>query len=194
MAVVLREEVWHNLGGMSRPRRVAPSRLPKWSRGLPWKVTGDIEIVMPLDKQLSGSHQELVTILVLQWGKALLSSLRCSSGDFYEKLLLGTKISLGHIWAEIYVLWLRMAMLELGLHDIECAERFRTIYHDVGRIEIRVTLYFSEPLPKQFAGLETLISSYLNRLISGQQFDLKARMAAYVAFRRAILPEEKETA
>ncbi|MGA2666767.1 MAG: hypothetical protein ABSE91_01585 [Patescibacteria group bacterium] len=191
--VALREEVWHNLGGMSRPRRVAPSHLPKWSRGLPWKVSGDIEVVMPLVEQLSGKHPDLVDQLIVQWEKEKLSSLHCSSGNFYESLLRGTKISLGHIWAEIYVLWLRIAMLELGLHDIECAERFRTIYHDVGRVEIRVTLYFSEPLPKQFAGLETLISSYLNRLISGQQFDLKARMAAYVAFRRAILPEEKET-
>jgi hypothetical protein len=193
LTVMLREEVWGNLGGMSRPCRVAPSRLPKWSRGLPWKVVADIEIVMPPEKELSGSHPELVDRLVEQWGEGMLSSLLCSTGNFYKALREGDKITLAHIWAEIFVLWLRTAMLQLGLHDFECAERFRTTSQDSERTQVRVTFYFSDPLPKQFSNLATLISGYLNRLQEGAEFNLAERMAAYVAFRRA-RPINKEAA
>lgn len=153
------------------------------STDLPFTSFCLLIINLPLDKIMSLSHPTLVKRLEKNWDKKL-SSLRCSTGDFGKALREG-RVSLGHVFAEIYslcldyvtgclnhghVLFDEAFKLELGL----CTEK-RTVY--------RVRLFFSEELPPGFSGLEHLVVGYLNKAIEDEPFNIEKRLKQFVAYR-----------
>jgi len=184
--VVLRRRVFNNLGGMSRVFPT-PKSLKSRSRGLPFYSRCDIRIWLPPDQQLAAAHPAFVNRLVQDWGNGL-NALDCSSGGFKDALEAGLDakqpISLCHVWAEIYCLWLDTVSVRLGHAHIRFAEQFKS---DMGpeMTDARVWLFYSDPFPIEFGGLEYAVTGYLNTLFEGRPYNLRRRLDQFVVYRVA---------
>lgn len=184
--VVLRRRVFNNLGGMSRVLPT-PKSLKSRSLGLPFYSRCDIRIALPPDQQLASAHPDFVSRLLGDWGNGL-SLLDCSSGGFKAALEAGLEasqpITLCHVWAEIYCLWLDAVSVKLGHAHIRFGEQFKPTVGST-MTDARVWLFYSDPFPIEFGGLEYAVTGYLNALIEGRHYDIHRRIGQFVVYRIA---------
>lgn len=178
--VVLRPRFFTNLGGMTRVLPTPPS-LKVRSNGLPHYSRCDIRIALPPERQLASAHPDFVRRLRKDWNNAL-SSLACSTGDFGAALEAG-EVTLSHVWAEIYCLWLDHVSVNLRHGHISFAEQFKPQTVGSKFTETRVWLFYSDPFPTEFGGLEYAVTGYLNALIEGRSFNLRRRLDQFIVYR-----------
>lgn len=176
---VFSPKIFKNMGGVSRVRRT-PVQYKRHSQ-LPYYAIADIRVSLPPLEQLSGHYPELIDRLEKDW-KGSLSSLNCNTGNFRQALAEG-RVSLGHVWAEIFCLCLDYVSVRLGYGHIRFEEFFRHLKENEDCVEYRVRLFFSEPFPEEFGGLEYLVTGYLNAAILGHWFPIKRRLSEFVRYR-----------
>ena len=178
--VVLKPRAFNNLGGMTRVFPT-PSSLRNRSNGLPHYSRCDIRIALPPDRQLASAHPDFIKRLRKDWNNSL-SSLACSTGDFGAALEAG-EVSLSHVWAEIYCLWLDHVSVRLRHGHIHFAEQFKPQRMGPKATETRVWLFYSDPFPAEFGGLEYAVTGYLNALIEGRPYNLRERLDQFIVYR-----------
>lgn len=172
-------QIFKNRGGISEVRNT-PVYFRKFSL-LSFYAICKIRISLPKDQQMSWGQPVLVRRLNRDFGP-LLSSLSCSTGDFGKALNEG-RVSLGHIWAEIYSICLDQVSLALGFGHIRFDERFKIEKEGEGFIDWKIYLFFSEPFPEEFVGLENLITGYLNAAIGNKPFPIGQRLQDFIDYR-----------
>ncbi len=164
--------------GFSRVRR--PFFCFHRSPGLHYRLSGKIRVNIPPNDELSDLYSNLVEALIRDWGRRL-SILECSTGDFGAALK-QRKVSLGHIWVEVYSLSL----------DFLCKaifnERFRVIRRGKNFIDYQAEINLSDRCQPGFSGLEDLTTDYLNACIVGEVYPIHEKLATYAKSRRLKLP------
>jgi len=154
---------------------------PRRRRKLPHRTWLQVRIALPPNKQMAICQPELVKRLVSDWGDRL-SSLDCSTGDFRKALEEGS-VSIAHVFAEAFCLWLDAVSLGLEHGHIRFAEQFNTRQNRANSLST-IRLASSHPFPpKLVGGLEYKVAEYLNKLMEGEDYDLDTRIAEYIAFR-----------
>lgn len=167
------------MGGLSE---VFPTTAQLATRtSLPFYSGVKLKVCLPPQIQLTKYQSNLIKRLNDDWGESL-SCLRCSTGDFRRALNDG-KVSLGHVWAEIYSISLHKVTLELGFGDIHFSENFQVLIQENNYMVYRILLFFSKQLPEEFGGLEYLVTGYLNAAIEEQPFPIRLRLDDFIAYR-----------
>lgn len=174
--------------GFSSP---AKNQDPITSLDFPHTSHCSVRVNFPVGKLMCFDYPLLVKRLVQDWGDQL-STLGCSTGDFGVALREG-RVSLGHVWAEMYCLCLDYVIASLDYEHVRFKEQYRRkkgkkFKRHPGQAHYMVRLRFSEPLPPEFSGLEHLINGYLNAAFHDQPFDIRKRLKEFVDYRR----EEQE--
>jgi len=153
---------------------------------LPFYSGVKLRVMIPPRLQLTRYQPELVKRLNYDWGQTL-SCLRCSEGDF-RKALNDGRVTLGHVWAEIFSISLHKVSFELGFGNIEFTENNRVLAETENFMDYRILIFFSEKYPEEFGGLEYLITGYLNAVIEGQPFLIRKRLDEFIAYRSTDFP------
>lgn len=183
-AKTFRPTVFKLLGGVSE---VFPTTEQLTRRSaLPFYSGIKLRVMIPPSLQLSRYQPNLVKRLNQDWGQTL-SCLRCSEGDFRKALNEG-RVTLGHIWAEIYSISLHKVTFELGFGDIEFNENNWVLEEAEASMDYRILIFFSKKYPEEFGGLEYLITGYLNAVIEDQPFPIRKRLDEFIIYRSADFP------
>ena len=179
----LRPQIFKNLGGMSRVVETPLDLKFNTEVGspLPYYSYCEIRVSVPPTEQLSRYQPILVKRLNSDWNGGL-SNLNCSTGNFRWALNEG-KVSMGHVWAEIYSLSLDQVSSDLGFGHIHFTESFEHTVLEEEYMEYFIRLFYSEPFPAEFGGLEYLITGYLNAAIVNDPFPIQDRLKDFVRYR-----------
>lgn len=184
--------IYRNLGRMSELGLAADQpnakQLAKYST-LKWYHFIEIEMNVPPTLGLAESHPILIERLEADWG-SLLSSLECSSGNFRRALhgqIPGQKISLAHVWAEIYSIFFYQVLTRVSYRYkyVNFQERFIPIERE--RLISRAMLFYSEWLPPELMGFEYTISYYLNAALADEPYNIRRQLDHLIQYRRRLL-------
>lgn len=126
----------------------------------PLPYLAQMKIRVNLHDQSSSSQPVLAAWLEYDWGQAL-STLECSTGDFRLALKKG-RVSMGHIFAELFTLSFDFVSNKLGHSELRLDERFIVVRIQDNCTDYSISVFTSDPYPHILDGLEKIICDYLN--------------------------------